>query len=150
MGNRRLQHDQRFSLADKVDRVLQQHSLAEECLSTMQHSQKVHAFANICMLFHIPGFCKHTNMHFELFTLVYTPGHSSSSCGLIMANSALLQRIRDPPQPPIPILGQNRSPDLTPEGVCCQTLTFALIFPQHAPRSASASCPSPKSPSVSK
>lgn len=155
MGNKRLQHDQQFSFADKVDPVFQQHSLAEECLSTMQHSQKVHAFANICILFHILGFCKHTNMYFKLFTLVFAPGHSnssssSSSCNLIMANAALLQHIRDPPQPPTLILGQNRSPDLTPERVCCQTLTFALIFPQRVPRSASASCPSPKSPSVSK
>lgn len=150
MGNKRLQHDQQFSFADKVDPV-QQHSLAEECLSTMQHSQKVHAFANICIFFDILGFCKHTNMYFELLTLVYTPGHSSSSsCSLIMANTALLQRIRDPPQPPTPILGQNRSPDLTLEAVCCQTLTFALIFAQRVPRSASASCPSRKSPSVSK
>lgn len=150
MGNKRLQHDQQFSFADKVDPVFQQLSLAEECLSTMQHS---HAFANICILFHILGICKHTNMYFKLFTLVFAPGHSnssSSSGNLIMANAALLQHIRDPPQPPTMILGQNRSPDLTPERACCQTLTFALIFPQRVPRSPSASCPSPKSPSVRK
>lgn len=66
-----------------------------------------------------------------------------------MSNSALLQRIRDPPQPPSPILGQNRPADVSPDPPSWQTLTFALVSPQRVQRSSCASCPSLKSPSVS-
>lgn len=67
-----------------------------------------------------------------------------------MSRSALLQRVSALPQPSTPILGQNPTPDLSPEPLCCRTLTCTLISLQCAQRSSWAPCPLLKSPSVGK